>query len=137
MQTVFNYLTILFTSFVLQSQNTIEVTISGFSNNKGTVQVGLYNVESNFLETEFKGTSTSISNEKALVNFSDIPDGTYAISCFHDADGNGKLNMFMGMIPSEAYGTSRNAPSRFGPPAWEDAKFEISNGQVLQLSIKL
>lgn len=137
MQTVFTYLTLLFTSFVLQSQNTIEVAINGLNNDKGTLLVGLYNTEANFLEKEFKAASSVISDNKARVNFSDIPDGIYAVSCFHDEDNDGALDMFMGFIPTESYGTSRNAPSKFGPPKWEDAKFEVSNGQVVQLDIKL
>ncbi len=137
MQTVLTYLTLLFTTVFLQAQNTIEVTMTGFDNNKGSVQVGLYDKESNFLDKEYKTIASKIEGGTATVTFTEVPDGVYAISCYHDEDSNGKLNMFMGMIPREPYGTSNNAPSNFGPPKWEDAKFEVKEGEKVSFKIKL
>jgi uncharacterized protein (DUF2141 family) len=73
----------------------------------------------------------------ATVIFTNVPDGDYAVSCFHDEDDNGKLNMFMGMMPTEDYGTSNNAPANFGPPKWIDAKFEIKDGETKTFEINL
>jgi uncharacterized protein (DUF2141 family) len=78
-----------------------------------------------------------IKNKEAKVSFSDVPDGVYAISVFHDEDNNGKLNMVLGFYPSEATGASNNAPANFGPPKWKNAKFEVKNGQVVKQHIKL
>ncbi|WP_290627604.1 DUF2141 domain-containing protein [Altibacter sp.] len=137
MQTVLTYLSFLITSMLLHGQNTIEVTMTHFDSNEGIVKVGLYNAEGTFLERPYKALSAEISEEKATVIFSEVPDGIYAISCYHDEDRSGSLNMFMGMIPTESYGTSNNAPSRFGPPKWEDASFEVTGGVVRKLEIKL
>ena len=137
MQTVITYLSFLITTMILHGQNTIEVTMTHFDSNAGIVKVGLYNAEDTFLERPYKALSTNISEERAQVIFSEIPDGIYAISCYHDEDNNGSLNMFMGMIPTESYGTSNNAPSRFGPPKWKDAAFEVMDGVVRKLEIKL
>jgi len=125
------------TGFLLQAQNTLEVSMAGFENNDGKVLVGLYNTEGDFLEKIYQGTSSEIVNNKATVTFSDVPDGVYAISCFHDEDDNGKFNMLFGFIPTESFGTSNNAPAMFGPPKWEDAKFEVKNNQKLKFNIKL
>ena len=137
MQKIITTLTLLLTTLLLQAQNTIEVSMINFDNDKGTVKIGLYNSAGTFLNNEYKSLSSKIENETAAVTFKDVPDGVYAISCYHDEDDNGKLNMFLGMMPTEDYGTSNNAPANFGPPKWYDAKFEIKDGKTKKFTIKL
>ena len=137
MQTIITTLVLIFTSLILQAQNTVTVTMTGFDNDKGTAMVGLYNSEENFLESGLMYSKSKIENETATVTFTNVPDGDYAVSCFHDEDDNGKLNMFMGLMPTEDYGTSNNAPANFGPPKWKDAKFEIKDGETKTFEINL
>jgi len=137
MQTVLHFLALLLTGFLLQAQNTLEVTMTHFNNDEGIARVGLYNTSEDFLEKEYKTLQTVITDQSATVTFTDIPDGVYAISCYHDEDNNGRLNMRFGMIPSEDYGCSNGAKGFFGPPKWEDAKFEIANGELKAITIKL
>lgn len=111
------------------AQNQVEVIISNFENEKGNALVGLYNSEENFLKNAWKSQSAVIKNGKVTVIFEDVPDGIYAVSAFHDEDNDQKLDMFLGFYPMEDYATSNNAPAKFGPPKWEDAKFELSNGE--------
>jgi len=137
MQTVLHFLTLLLTGMLLQAQNTVEVTMTHFGTNDGKARVGLYNQAEDFLNKEFKTLETVIVNQKATVAFTDVPDGMYAISCYHDEDNNGQLNMRFGMIPIEDYACSNNAKGFFGPPKWEDAQFEVKGGQVKSIAIKL
>ena len=137
MHTVLAYLMFLLTGMVMQAQNSVEVSLRDFKNDKGNVRVGLYNEPKSFLDKTYKSIRTKISNKEATVTFEDLPDGVYAISCYHDEDNNGELNMFMGMIPSEPYGTSNNARGFFGPPKWEDAKFELKDGELRKLDINM
>ena len=138
MQTVLTYLTLLLTGMLLHAQsNTIEVNMTGFETNDGTVFVGLYDNKDSFLDSAHMYIRSKIYNKEAMVTFEEIPDGVYAISCYHDEDDNGKLDMFLGFYPKEPYGTSNNAPARFGPPKWEDAKFEIKNGEIATFDIQL
>jgi len=136
MQTILQYAILFLTGVLLQAQNTIEVTMSQFNNDKGVVRVGLYNDAGQFLDQTYLSKSTSIQDQKATVIFTEVPDGTYAISCYHDEDNDGELNMFMGIMPSEPYACSNDAKGFFGPPKWEDAKFIISNNQVKNIEIK-
>ena len=118
-----------------ETQNII-VNISNFDNNEGKVMVALYDSGSSFLKTSKKGMIGIIKSNTSIVTFKDVPKGIYAISIFHDENDNGKLETnFLG-IPKEDTGTSNNAPARFGPPKWEDAKFEIKN-KTITLNIKL
>jgi len=113
----------------------VTVEITHADNDKGQMLVAIYNAETNWLKTPFKGQFGKIENGTSKVSFSNIPDGIYAISCFHDEDNDGKLDTFLG-IPTEDTGASNNAPARMGPPKWEDAKFEIK-GKSIKQTIKL
>ena len=123
-------------SLILQAQNTIEVEIINFSSDKGVAQIGLFNNEVSFLGKVYERKVVKIKDQKAVAIFDNIPEGTYAISVFHDENEDKKLNTFLG-IPTENYAASNNAPSKFGPPKWKDAKFEVNNGKILKLKISL
>lgn len=123
-------------SLILNAQNTIQVEIINFASDKGVAQIGLFNTETSFLDKVYKGKEVKIKNQKAVATFTDIPDGTYAISVFHDKNKDEKLNTLLG-IPTENYAASNNAPSKFGPPKWKDAKFEVRNGEIVKQKISL
>ncbi len=137
MQTILTYFIILCTSLLLQAQNTIEVTVSGFSTEEGKAVIGLYNEKGQFLEKVYRGVYEDIEDYKVQMSFSDLPDGTYAVSVFHDEDNDQEFDMIFGIIALEDYGNSNNIPPRFGPPEWDDAKFEVKNGEVFKTHIKL
>ena len=59
------------------------------------------------------------------LRFERVPPGTYAISLFHDENGNGKLDKQL-ILPREGYGFSRDAPVRFGPPSFASAAFAVA-----------
>ncbi len=137
MQTILTHLILLLTVFSLQAQNNIKVTITGFNNNDGKAMVGLYNSEETFLKKEYKAIKTDIKNNQASVEFNDVPDGTYAISMFHDENENGELDMFMGFYPTEPYACSNNAKGMFGPPKWKDAVFTVTENTNKKIEINL
>lgn len=138
MQTVITFLSLFFTSLILQAQvNTIEITITDFESNQGTALIGLYDSEVKFLNTPYKGDVVGVKNNTAVISFTDIPDGFYAVSAVHDAKNDGKLNLKMGFYPLEGIASSNNAPARFGPLSWEDAKFEVRGGKVIRQIISM
>jgi len=118
-----------------ESTTTIDVQITNIKNDKGQVLIGLYNAEADWLNTHYRGAFAKIKNRSCLVTFDSIPNGTYAISVFHDKDNDGELDTIFG-IPSEDFGSSNNAPANFGPPKWKAAKFEV-NGTPVRQEIKL
>lgn len=121
----------------LNAQNNIEVEIENFSSNKGVALVALYDSEGSFLKKELKGEIVPIQNNKVLLTFKDLPDGNYAVSVVHDEDENNELTTNFIGIPKESYGSSNNAPSRFGPPKWKDARFEVKNNATVKQKITL
>ena len=118
---------------VAVAQNKISVSISGLKNNNGYVMVGLYNKKDAFLNKTFKGHSVAITDKKATLVFNDIPNGEYAVSFFHDANSNGKMDTNFVGIPKESYGASNNAKGFFGPPKYDDAKFLVATDKVITI----
>jgi uncharacterized protein (DUF2141 family) len=126
-------LALLITNLVSAQNLTLTVAASGLKNDKGTVQVGLYDAEGKFLNSIYKGASSSIKAKSATVVFSTIPAGVYAISAYHDENKNGKLDMnFMG-IPKEDIACSNNAKGFMGPPKYVDAKFTATKDAIIEI----
>jgi uncharacterized protein (DUF2141 family) len=136
MQTILLTVVLFFSVLLLQAQNTIEVSMINFRTDDGTVKIGLYNEEAKFLNIEYKTATSDISENRASTIFTGVPDGVYAISCYHDENGNEEFDMYFGVIPKEPYASSNDAKGMFGPPAWEVAKFEVVNGETKELIIK-
>ena len=135
MKTILSYFTLFLTGVLLQAQNTINVEMSGFESNNGKASIGLFNEEETFLREANWKRFSEINNYKATATFTDIPDGIYAVSVYHDENDNERLDLIMGMIPKEDTGTSNNPKVTMGPPKWEESIFEAKGGQVVNLKI--
>jgi uncharacterized protein (DUF2141 family) len=120
---------------LMSAQNAnLTVAVSGLKSNTGMVKVGLYNSEGTFLKTIYKSITSEIKNNSATVTFVGIPKGEYGISTYQDENSNGILDKNMIGIPSEDFACSNNAKGFMGPPAYEDAKFNINKD--LKIDIK-
>lgn len=118
-----------------QSDEGISVTVSAVNalSDKGTVKFALYNGD-NFMKQPIYSKSASVENRKSTVIFENVPQGNYAIICFHDENNNNLLDFEENGIPKESYGLSNNT-MYFGPPEFESAKFEVKDN-ALHLEIK-
>ena len=112
----------------------ITVVINKIANNKGKVYFTIFNSKDSFYKREFfqRVTGEIIDNKTEIV-FKNIPEGIYAIICFHDANNNNQMD-FENSMPIEDYGTSNN-PMLMGPPQFQASKFEVNNNN-LSLEIK-
>lgn len=125
----------LFTTNAQEETFNLTVNISGLSNNKGTLLVGVYNKKENFLNTTFKGEIGKIENKKSVVIFKNLPKGEYAVSFVHDENNNKKMDTNFIGIPKEDYGCSNNATGFMGPPKYDDAKFQLSENKEINIEI--
>lgn len=104
------------------AQKELEVTVKNIKETTGTIRVGLFNNENDFLQKAVEGKVVKASANEVTVVFTNLKAGDYAVSVIHDKNENGKLDSnFMG-IPNEPYGFSNNAMGNFGPPSFEKAK---------------
>src|SRR4051812_43265523 len=106
MKKVILVLVFLIGGFVSAQNVNLEVKMTGFKSDTGKVKVGLYDSEFSFLKTVYKSATVEIRSGVASVVFKDVTKGTYAISVYHDENGNGTLDRNGFGIPTEGYGTS-------------------------------
>ena len=114
----------------------LSVEIGNIEHDKGQVRVVLYDNSDSFLNEE---KSLVIQKSPAAVgtltvNFNHLQPGDYALVAYHDEDGDGKLDRFLGMIPSEGYGLSRN-PKVFGKPDFNDARISLSDDDRITIHL--
>lgn len=132
------FLTLFVSTFVFsQSEkvSTITVTVNNLSSDEGILLMGIY-TEKIFMKSAPKYTAKGdIKNGSTTITFEGIPPGTYAISGFHDLNGNSKMDFEPTGKPNEPYGISNNNLNPNGPPVWEDSKFQVS-GESLEMEIK-
>ncbi len=141
MQQVILALTLLITSMIfaqttpnkLEEGISVTVSVVNVLNNKGTVKFAFYN-EENFMKQPIYAKSASVENGKSTVVFENVPQGIYAIICFHDENGNNSMDFDENRMPIESYGLSNNRLN-FGPPEFETSKFEVKENP-LSLEIK-
>ena len=122
----------------LESKGTITVVIKNFRNDRGEIRVAIFNSKEGFpgnSKLSYKKVTATIKNRKAEVIFTDIPFGVYAIGVFHDENMNGEMDSNLLKIPKEGYGASNDARERFGPPKFEDAKFELNADSFVNINV--
>ncbi|MEW6088931.1 MAG: DUF2141 domain-containing protein [bacterium] len=131
---------LLFNSIISANDlsGTIRVVITDFRNDKGSLKIALFNSKEGFPDNGKKAfikEKTTIRDKKAEFIFNDIPYGIYAVSIYHDENGNDKLDSnFLG-IPKEGYGASNNPNPSMRPPRFDEAKFKLDSAS-LNIEIK-
>ncbi len=110
----------------------LTINVTNLTTTEGTVMVQIMQGEA-----QFNGEEPSIASmmsratDEEMTFSTRLPAGEYAIRVMHDVNNNGEMDSnFVGM-PTEPWAMSNNAKGNFGPPKWEEAKFELT-GSVTQ-----
>lgn len=105
---------------------TLHVTVEGIRNDSQPVRVLLFRTPDTFPDEErsYKVQTTTATEGTAVVEFTDLDPGAYAIMAYHDENEDNRLNRVLGMWPSEGYGLSLN-PLVMGPPTFQETSFEL------------
>lgn len=106
----------------------ITFEIAGLASNNGAVHCLLFSTPDGFPSEARRATKQmAVQPEelRATCEFANLPAGTYALSAWHDANANGRLDANLIGVPTEPVGTSNNAEGRMGPPRFEAAAFKF------------
>lgn len=115
----------------------IEVLVQGVRSVKGMVRLVICPPNAGFPDCGSKALRSAtlpITNGKASAIFDDIPPGTYAVAVFHDGNGNGKLDMLLG-IPREGFGFSRNPPLKLRAPRFEESMMPVRDSTQFKITL--
>lgn len=132
-QAVIVLVSLLCTSALFAQNSSLEVTVKNIKGTKGTIRIGLFDKEDEFLKNAIKGKVVNANGSEVKVIFDDLPSGDYAVSVIHDENGNEKLDSNGIGIPKEGFAFSNNAMGAFGPPSFEKAKVKIGDRLVQQV----
>ncbi|PKN56031.1 MAG: hypothetical protein CVU56_18330 [Deltaproteobacteria bacterium HGW-Deltaproteobacteria-14] len=119
---------------------TVVVALRGFDNDDGQALVALFTSKRGFPGEERRAHARApvkIVAKRAQVVFEHVPPGEFAVSAFHDEDGDNALDTGLFGAPTEDYGASRDARNTFGPPDWEDARLTLAPGERMTVPIRI
>tara|TARA_R100001369_G_scaffold73918_1_gene102571 strand:- start:492 stop:911 length:420 start_codon:yes stop_codon:yes gene_type:complete len=138
MKTIAILFSLFFCNLALaQTENSgnIRVNVDNLASEEGKVYFALFNKDNFLQQAPVKGEVSEIKDGVAAVTFSEIPPGTYAVTAYHDKNGNQRMDFESNGMPTEDYGVSNNQMNLYGPPTWEDAKF-IFDGEKMELNLR-
>jgi uncharacterized protein (DUF2141 family) len=116
-----------------QAQSPMMVIVEGLREPKGQLVVLMFNNAEDFPTKQDQAIFTNkvqVYGPTARIVFETVPAGTYAIAVYHDENMNGKMDRHWYGPPKEGYGASNDAKGKFGPPQFDDAKFEVNETQT-------
>ena len=139
-------LSLSLTSLLLLSPafaGTVTVEVRNIETN-GEMHLAIYN-DANVFENDngekggaAKGIVDGVIEEvgKGTATYSfELPNGTYAIGIFVDANYNNEMDRNFFGVPKEQYGFSNDAKGSFGPPSFKDASFTVSGDMKLTINL--
>ena len=126
----------------VSGQGALDIKVTNITNAHGTLHLSLQNSAEGWLSTEpdvktFLDVSKEISStDDIIISVENLPAGNYAISLFHDLNGNLDLDTNFIGYPNEPFGFSAPMVWYKGPPSFEEAKVEVTTGKS-SVEIKL
>lgn len=116
----------------------LAVTVTGIKNAKGVIRLALCPPDAGFPDCKTKVVRTAslpISGGTASVTLTGLVPGRYAVSVFHDANSNNKLDTFAG-IPKEGYGFSRNPGFKPRAPKFSEAEVQVQGTSTVAIKLR-
>lgn len=104
----------------------VVVHVRGVPGDEGRVIVGLCADPSRWLTEggyDF-GATAPAQRDEIVVTVEGVSPGRYALSIFHDANGNARLDRGAFGLPTEAWGFANN-PRTLGPASFQQAAIDV------------
>ena len=116
----------------------LAVTVTGIKNAKGVVRLALCPAGAAFPDCGKRAARTEtlpIEGGQARVTLTGLAPGSYAVSVFHDANSNGKLDTFAG-IPREGYGFSNNPAFQPRAPRFSETAMDVAGAAAANIRLR-
>lgn len=117
----------------------LRVEVLAVPNASGKVYAAAFNNAEDFPKAGRSIAATYVQANPGTVTleFTGLAPGTYAISVFHDQNGNERLDTNSTGTPVEPYGFSRDARGIMGPPKFADSAIALAPGGSASIRINL
>lgn len=116
----------------------LSVTVVGARSAQGLVLAALYDGAETFLKP---GKHAAVQMAPAMTDgakliFRNLPAGRYALTAFHDENGNGKLDFNLTGSPVEAVGFSNDAFGTATAPAFDKAMVDLKGDAAITIRLR-
>lgn len=118
----------------------IDLQITNTESEYGVIRILIFKGSGGFPEERskaFQALSIPVLKREEKYSIDDLPPGEYALSIFHDEDGDGKMRKNPVGYPLEKYGFSNNPKILFSIPSFEKCAVQIRKGETKLLKIEL
>jgi uncharacterized protein (DUF2141 family) len=119
----------------------LTLVVGGFPGDHGQVIANLFREGDDVMQIDqaYLHAREAISGNRAQLVFRNLPYGKYAVSVFHDENGNGMLDHNFLQFPAEPLGFSNNFHLGVfsGLPSFEKLQFDFVPGaETVSISVK-
>lgn len=121
----------------VEGQQPVTIRFCQIKEAKGDLYIALYNQQEGFMDDDravFRKV-VPVTKVGCLEERIVLSDGQYAVSCFHDVNGNGKLDKSFAGIPKEPYGFSGSYASKMRGPNWKETNIAVKSGQTVTIQL--
>lgn len=115
------------------------LSVSGIEQLRGNLMIAIFDSSDSFPNDQkaIQHIVVPVTSKTQSITLKGLVKGKYyAIAMYHDENKNEKLDKNVLGIPTERYGFSNDARGIFGPPSFEDAKFNIATLKTISISVK-
>ncbi len=122
------------------NSSAVELTliIENIKTVEGKIFIAIFDNDEDFMRRAINSKIVKPKQKGQMKVIFELAEPTEAaISIYHDADNNEKLNRNFIGLPSEPYGFTNNPRLTFGPPSFKGAKVYLITGkQTLRIVLK-
>lgn len=111
---------------------TLIVSVDGFPDDEGRAGVAVWSGARGFpedIEHAIATTYVAIVGSAAEARFGPFPPGVYAVTVYHDRDGDETFDKNWLGVPREAWGVSNNVRPRLRAPRFDEARLDLEAGE--------
>ena len=106
---------------------TLTIRVRGLMSGDGNLRFVLFDSKKNFLKRPVRAEIVEIRDQQGRWIIEKLPYGTYAVLVHHDINTSGTMERHWYGKPKEPTGASNDAPAKFGPPKFKNAKFKLES----------
>ncbi|MCP4442754.1 MAG: DUF2141 domain-containing protein [Aureispira sp.] len=119
-------------------EGTLKVKVTNIEKASGTMQIGLYNLASQFPQKgkEYKKVRVRVSDKETTYTFKNLPKGEYAVALYHDSNSDGECNTNWVGVPTEGYGFSNNVMPLLSAPSFWRTKFSVADFKAISIALR-
>ncbi|MDP9097104.1 MAG: DUF2141 domain-containing protein [Pseudomonadota bacterium] len=117
----------------------VDIEVVGLRSTAGNIQACVWHGPEHFLAAKAcaKYGRVVVAPAGPTVSLKlDLQPGEYAVSLFHDANANGKLDKNLLGMPTEGFGFSRNPVIAFSQPSYAATRFEAAAATTETIRMK-